>query len=221
MKFKKITKIVFRGMAIIMLVISIPAAVYTLKYIHWYTKSQGYPGLYQQEEYYHFGPAPALLLNNSNWAKIVTDSRGDGDIPNWSDAKSLSQLQYNDTLWFKYELHNNIDINEPMVSLALDIDGNPNNGTSWYGTTPNFNYDIIIAAGYVREGIKYKGYNFIDKKVGFCKLYYALETNSFLLGIPILHIKEFEGSRFVASAGNKGLWNDDFDNGTITNLKFD
>ncbi len=221
MKLKKMIKIALKSIAIIMLVVSVPAIIYALKYMHWHTKSQGYPGLYQQKQYYQFESAPTQLLNHSNWEEIATDSQNDGDIPNWSDVKSLFQLQYEDTLWFKFDHYNNIDINEPMASLALDVDDDPNNGSSWYGTVPDFNYDIIISAGYVREGSKYKGYNFIDTKVGFCSLYYALETNSFFLGIPIEQIREFEGAKFVASTGNKGFWNDDLDNGAIMNLKFD
>lgn len=157
-------------------------------------------------------------MKSSNWTNIASDPQFDGDIPNWPDAKSMDILNSGDTLWIKYDLYNNIDINEPMISIALDVDGNPNNGSSWYGTASDFSYDLMITAGYVREGIKYKGYNFIGPKVGLCTFLYDLENNCYFLGLPVEHIQEFEGARFVASVGNKGLWNDDFGDVNIFTL---
>lgn len=160
MKISKTKFILLFSIIGLLLLICIPSVYYSLYYMHWYTKSQGYGGLYQQQEYYQFELAPSAL-KESDWRQVVSDQKSDGDIPSWPDAKSLAILQANDTLWFRYELHNNIDINEPMISLALDVDGNPNNGSSWYGTASNFSYDMMITAGYVREGTNYKGYNFI------------------------------------------------------------
>ena len=191
--------------------LAIPTTYYSLKYMNWYVKSQGYPGLYEQENYYQLISANSDLVENANWSEISSDESNDGDIPNWSDVKTLSTLLYQDTLWVKYELYNNIDINEPMVSLALDIDGDPNNGKDWYGTTSDFNYDIIITAGYTRVGEHYKGYNFAGDIGGQSVLSYHFATNCYFLGIPNDIIKEYEDSRFVASVGNKGLWNDDVD----------
>lgn len=187
--------------------------------MHWHTKSQGCGGLYLQMNYYQLESAPSLLIDSSDCTKIASDPQNDGDIPNWSDAKSLSILRSNDTLWFKYELHNNIDINEPMISIALDVDGDLNNGNNWYGTTSDFAYDIMIAVVYVREGTKYKGYNFIDNNIGTCTFLYNLESNSYFLGLPMEHIQGFEGARFVASVGNMGLWNDDFGGINIFTIK--
>lgn len=36
----------------LLILICIPAVYYSLHYMHWYTKSHGYGGLYQQKEYY-------------------------------------------------------------------------------------------------------------------------------------------------------------------------
>jgi hypothetical protein len=186
--------------------------------MHWYAKSPGYRGLYQQTEYYQFTSAPSFLVENADWEKISSDQPNDGDIPNWSDVKSLWALLHQDTIWFKYELHNHVDINEPMVSIALDSDGDPGNGNSWYGTVSDFNYDIIVTAGYTREGENYKGYNFLGDKTGVCVLSYDLVSNCYFLGIQYEDIERYEGARFVASVGNKGLWNDDVDGINVLTL---
>ena len=208
----KISKSLFGALLSIiglLLLICIPSVYYSLHYMHWYSQSHGYDDLYLQKEYYQLELAPTLLIESSNWTRIASDPQDDGGIRNWSDAMTLSMLQSNDTLWVRYDLYNNIDINEPMISLALDVDGDPNNGINWHGTTSNFGYDMMIATGYVREGTNYKGYNFIDKNIGACTFLYDLENNSYFLGLPMKDIQKFEGARFVASVGNKGLWNDD------------
>ena len=215
----KAIKVIFKLIALALILISIPSIYYTLKYMHWITKSKGYPAIYDKEESYDFLPAGDYLIESDVWTEIDSDIENDGDIPNFADAKKLSQYFLNDTIWFKYDLHNNIDINNAMVTLALDIDNNPSNGTKWYGTIDKFNYDIIIGVGYVREGLKYRGYNFIDDKVGHCIYRYVLDSNSLLLGIPKSYIKQFRGSKYVASVGNKGLWNDDL--GSINLLEWD
>jgi len=55
-----------------------------------------------------------------------SDIKGNGDIPNSSNLKTLSQFKLNYTLWFRYELYNNLNINIPMVFLAIGIDENAN-----------------------------------------------------------------------------------------------
>jgi len=203
--------IVLISFLVIVTLLLIPATYYSLQYMNWKSMSQGYPELYQQAEYYELAAAPSYLIESPEWKKISSDAENDGVVPNWSDVKSLQSLSHGDTLWFRYELYNHIDLNEPMVSLALDIDNDPNNGTDWYGTTPDFYFDKIIAAGYTREGVNYKGYNFFGDKKGVCVLSYDLASDCYFLGIAHETIKDYKGARFVAAVGNKALWNDDVD----------
>ena len=205
----KAIKVIVKIIALALIFISVPSIYYTLKYMHWITKSKGYPSIYDKEEYYDFLPAPEYLIQSGLWTEVDSDIENDGDVPNYADVGKLSQYFLNDTVWFKFDLYNNIDINNAMVTLAMDIDNNPSNGTKWYGTIDNFNYDLLIGVGYVREGSKYKGFNFIDNEIGFCSFHYILDSNSLLLGIPLSHITQSKDSKYVASVGNKGLWNDD------------
>lgn len=205
MKRKKIITILFCTLLILLLIVTIP---YTMRYLHWYSKSQGYSELYELENIYSFKAIPNKLATNIDWVKIAEDEKNDGDLPNWPDAKELSVLNINDTIWIKFSLYNNININEPMVSLAIE---EKEGGKNWYGSVKKFDYGAIIAAGYVRKADKYSGYNFIQDKKGVCKLYYQLSSNSLFLGIPRLHLEYYQNKRFVASVGQKALWNDDFD----------
>lgn len=192
----------------LLIVAMIPMTKYSLSYMHWLTKAKGYPGLYEQTNYYTFNQASEFLILHDQWQIITNDPKGDGDIPNWHDAKSLSLLTLNDTLWVRFRSYNNIDINEPMITLAIESP----KGNSWYGTVDNFKYDKMITTGYTREGTSYKGYNYIGDTHGICTMQYDIEGNAFYLGIPMRSLKQFDQIRFVASIGNKGLWNDDFGN---------
>lgn len=188
---------------------------YTLKYIHWQTKSHGYPELYNIENQYSFDQLDNRLLELKGWSRIEEDKKGDGDIMNWPDAKELYALIYNDTIWFRYILHNNININEPMVSIAL---GNSTSEKKWYGSVANYKYSEMISVGYVRKGDKYFGYNLSRDKNGICMLKYDLKSNSLILAVPKKELQTYES--IVASVGCKGLWNDDFDGIiNIRNLK--
>ncbi|NER15272.1 hypothetical protein GWK08_17580 [Leptobacterium flavescens] len=204
---RRISKILRAVLYIILIGILGVTCYYTLKYMHWYSKSHGYGELYQIEDEYPFEPLPDRLLADSSWINIAKDTKGDGDILNWPDAKELSVLHSKDTIWVKFTLFNNIDINEPMVSLAIE---DKENGRDWYGSVKDYKYGDIIATGYVRKGSSYFGYNFVQDKKGACKLYYQLPQNSLVIGIPRVYLEKYKNKRFVASVGHKALWNDDF-----------
>ncbi len=182
---------------------------YKRDYMYWELKSKGYPDLYRQLEEYSFTQAPKKLTDSFEWVVIATDEKGDGDIPNWPDAKELSMLVNADTLWFRYTTYNNIDLNEPMVSIALYHSKNQQ-ASPWYGTI-QFNYNEMIAVGYFRENLRYKGYNMLAGEKGVCRLQYDIESNSLFLGVPTNLMVRYQGIEFIASIGLKGLWNDDFD----------
>lgn len=176
------------------------------RYIHWKTKSQGYPGLYEQTDEYSFTPV-RVGLAETNWNVLAEDSNGDGELPNWPDAKSLSYIKSNDTLWFKAVLHNYLNLNEPVSSIAIS----GTEGQDWYGTVDDFYYESMISVGYRREGAAYFGYNFIDDQKGVCSFHYDLTNNSLFLGLPLKYLDQFKEKQFVFSVGQKGYWNDDFD----------
>lgn len=200
------TKKIIRSLIFVLLISGlIYTSKYSLRYMHWKTKSNGYPDLYNQTDMYSFSLVN-VALKNAQWKQLGTDVKNDGDIPNWSDLKELSFLATEDTIWIRFTLHNYLDINEPMVSIALEKE----NGNNWYGTV-DFNYEGIISAGYYRDKEQYFGYNFAPDQKGICLLKYDLSSNSLFLGIPTEILKEYADRNFVASVGLKGLWNDDLD----------
>ncbi len=204
---------IFRWTVIIMALILLAiTSLYTLKYIHWNTKSGGYPKLYQNENEYSFDKIDDRFLELKGWLSIIKDKQGDGDIINWPDAKELYALVYNDTIWFRYSLYNNIDINEPAVSIAL---AEKTSKKKWYGSIKNYKYSQMISVGYFRKGDKYFGFNFSKDKKGVCSLGYNLKSNSLILAVAKKELLGYE--YIVASVGSKGLWNDDFDG--VINIK--
>lgn len=200
---KKLLVFIGSLLLISVLVVSIR---YSLKYVHWFAKSGGYIALYDQTDNYPFNQADNDLVN-ANWKSLATDDALDGDIRNWPDAKELFVYRNKDTIWFALALHNNLDINEPMMSLAIQND----QGRDWYGTVDDFKYKEMISAGYFRKGDKYYGYNFLDQETGTNDLRYDLVSNTLYLGVPVAQFEQFSGKTFVASVGSKGLWNDDFE----------
>ncbi len=178
---------------------------YAIKYAHWSTKSLGYPGLYKQTDRYSFLPLDSVLVN-STWELLAMDSAGDGDLLNWPDVKALHVYRGIDTIWLAYSLHNDIDINAPMVSIALHSD----EGRDWYGTL-DLKYKGMISTGYYRKGDQYYGYNFLIDEKGICSFKYNMAKNALYMGIPKARAQEFKGKKFVASVGLKSYWNDDVD----------
>lgn len=200
---KKLLLIIFTSILLIGLFVT---SKYTLKYVHWLAKSGGYTELYVQTDKHEFNSAESSLID-AQWASIGVDSSEDGDIPNWPDAKELLVYHAKDTVWLALSLHNNLDINEPMISLAVQND----EGRDWYGSVDNFKYKEMISAGYFRKGNSYYGYNRIDNQKGVCTLKYDLASNTLFLGLPVNLIEKFKDKTFVASVGQKALWNDDFE----------
>ncbi len=198
-------RIVLSAFSVLLISGLIYTSKYSLRYMHWSTKSNGYPDLYNQTDSYSFSPVN-VVLKNAHWQQIGTDVMKDGDIPNWPDLKELSVVATEDSIWIRFTLHNYLDLNEPMVSIAFEKE----NGNNWYGTV-DFNYQEIISAGYYRDKDQYFGYNFAPDKKGICSLKYDLNSNSLFLGIPSETLKKYADRNFVASVGNKGLWNDDLD----------
>lgn len=192
-----------------MLILLIGALVFTSRYageyMHWSTKSVGYPGLYEQTDRYAFLSADSNLLH-AKWEFLAKDGKGDGDLMNWPDAKELHVYKGADTIWLAYALHNDININDPMVSVAIEEEG----GKDWYGTV-DFLYRAMISTGYYRKGDQYFGYNFLGEKKGLCSFRYSLANNTLYIGIPKKEVLEFKGRRFVASVGQRSYWNDDYD----------
>ncbi len=164
MLIKKMEIFVLFAIVVFTTIITFFSAKYGLRYMNWYAKSKGYPGLYEKTDNYSFVQAPDYITKNLKWEILTSDFEKDGDLPNWPDADKLYISHTKDTLWIRFTLHNNLDINEPMISLAFEDE----NGKNWYGTVKDFTYSDMITAGYYRNENNYYGYNFIADSKGSC-----------------------------------------------------
>jgi hypothetical protein len=164
-------------------------------------------------------PAP----RNGTWRELARDAAGDGKQKNLPDATALSVLQdgKEGPAWFR------IALNAPLpeawlgVNLALDTDGNPDNGTSWWGTNTAFKFDRLVTAWVFRMGDGYQG------AVGIADARHVAEgemiedaaapllaldreSSAILLGVPRAALGSGRGKiRVVAAVGSALAHNDD------------
>lgn len=95
-------------------------------------------------------------LDRLAFATIGRDEAGDGTSPRLPDAREL-QLAVDpadDRVWFRFVLQSAPPADAFGLNVALDIDGNPDNGGAWWGQNKAFHYDRLVTA-YLSRGAGY------------------------------------------------------------------
>jgi hypothetical protein len=89
-------------------------------------------------------PSPAP--SGGTWRELARDAAGDGRRPSLPDAVALSVLDgpKNGPLWFRIALKDPLPTPWIGVNLALDTDGNADDGMPWWGTNTSFNFDRLV-----------------------------------------------------------------------------
>lgn len=100
-------------------------------------------------------PAPP----KGSWRELARDPAGDGKQKSLPDATSLSVQEDagGGIVWFRIGLA--APPPEPWfgVNLALDTDGNPDNGTPWWGANTAFRFDRLVTLWVFRTADAYQG----------------------------------------------------------------
>jgi hypothetical protein len=95
-------------------------------------------------------------LDRLLFATIARDDRGDTVSPRLPDAREL-QLAVDpsdDRVWFRFVLQDAPPEIGFGLNVALDIDGDPDNGGAWWAQNKRFHYDRLITA-YLGRGAGY------------------------------------------------------------------
>jgi hypothetical protein len=102
---------------------------------------------------------PPDAVAKAKWQALASDATGDGTRPGLPDATSLSSSydDANDIVWFR------IETATPLrqafgANLAFDLDGDPSNGTAWWGTNTAFKFDFLVTTYvYARDATTAQG----------------------------------------------------------------
>ncbi len=173
-----------------------------------------------------FGAKQATqTLKDLDWFLLLEDSEGDGRMKNWGDGKALYYFLEDSKgfIWFRFELYNEIDTENPAISLSFDLDDNQDSGLSWYGTNSGFIVDKMVSVGpMIRKLNEYIGYNgitnaagmaeqkWINDKQGNIDFYFDEESKSYFVGFNVNDLPPGRDKiRVIGSVGNNATWNDD------------
>ena len=87
-------------------------------------------------------PSPLAGLK---WRELAQDPAGDGR-PGLPDARAVFTARDRSLVWFRIDLQDTVPPNWFGVNLALDVDGDPANGTAWWGKNKAFHFDRLVSA---------------------------------------------------------------------------
>ncbi|MCI0625545.1 MAG: alpha/beta fold hydrolase [Acidobacteria bacterium] len=170
-------------------------------------------------------PVPEAVKNHA-WVRLLEDPAGDGSRADSADGKALfySYDAVADQIWFKLELHSEINVERPAVSISLDIDADQATGSNWYGANAQFKYDRILNFGPTQkqQDGRFVGYNgittdqgarsrnWLDDKKGNLTFYLDAAGKAYYLGVRRTDIAaNLRRFHLIGSVGANSLWNDD------------
>ncbi|HKA88221.1 MAG TPA: CIA30 family protein [Haliangiales bacterium] len=98
----------------------------------------------------------ARALDRLSFATVGRDARGDTVNARLPDAREL-QLAVDPAegrVWFRFVLYDPPPAAYFGMNVALDVDGDPDNGGAWWGQNKAFHYDRLVTA-YLAKGAGY------------------------------------------------------------------
>jgi hypothetical protein len=172
---------------------------------------------------------PADALAHLSWTSLATDPKGDGLHPRLPDAKELSYAfdPKTGTVWFKVSVYDPLPERWFGINVAIDDDGNPDNGMTWWGTN-KFKFDHLATAYFNRAEGYWQGIAGVADSDGAghfrlanisreVKVALDRDQRAILLGIPRSAIGTAQTIRVIATVGSNMVNNDDVPNeGAVT-----
>lgn len=106
-----------------------------------------------------FRTSPASELPAGPWKELAKDPSQDGGKKGLPDATAVSVCggQSRDLVWFRIALAGPLPERWLGANLALDVDGDPNNGMAWWGTNKAFHFDRLVTVWGNETGSGYEG----------------------------------------------------------------
>jgi hypothetical protein len=168
------------------------------------------------------GPLRALA-----WRELARDGEADGR-PGLPDARALfvARDPARPLAWFRIDLQDAPPASWIGVNVALDLDGDPANGTAWWGKNTAFRFDRLVTAWVWRVGDRYEGSVGIASSADAAEMRFTNQAEVHLavdrpekrvyVGVPA-GVLEPAGTRIVAAVGSPMSFADDLpDEGAAT-----
>jgi hypothetical protein len=171
----------------------------------------------------------ADTLASLSWQSLAADPKGDVLHPRLPEAKELLYAldPKADRVWFKVSTHEPLPERWFGVNIAIDSDGNPDNGLTWWGTN-KFKLDRLASA-YLSEAEGYwQGVAGVADSEGAGRMLFTSlsrdvkvaldrEQRAILVGVPRSAIGTASTIRAIATVGSVMVNNDDVPNeGAVT-----
>ena len=168
-------------------------------------------------------------LASLSWHSLASDAKADVLHPRLPDAKELSYAIDSKAglVWFKVSAYEPLPERWFGINIAIDNDGNPDNGMTWWGTN-KFKFDRLASAylfsaeGYWQgvagvadsEGAGRTLFNNVSRDI---KVALDREQRAILVGIPQSALGTAPTLRAIATVGSMMTNNDDAPNeGAVT-----
>jgi len=165
------------------------------------------------------------------WRELARDPAGDGKNPSLPDAISVAVMtgEADGRVWFRVRLRDAVP--EPWLglNLALDTDGDPADGTAWWGVNTGFHFDRLVTVWLFKVGRAYQGVAGIAPAAAVAEGDFMAEGSdvrvavereppAFVVGVPRSALGAGPAPvRFVAAVGSAFMHNDDVpDTGAIS-----
>ncbi|MFY9821600.1 MAG: hypothetical protein WAM82_09460 [Thermoanaerobaculia bacterium] len=158
------------------------------------------------------------------WRSVASDPPGDVLHPHLPDARDFAYAfdPKTDLLWFKVSTFEALPERWFGINVALDVDGNLENGMTWWGTN-KFKFDrlasayLFMAEGYWQglAGVadsEAAGRGFLSNLSKDVKVALDREKRAIFLGIPRSTLGGATTVRAIATVGSMLVNNDDVPN---------
>lgn len=168
---------------------------------------------------------PQGSIPRDGWVEIATDPAGDASAALLPDATRLEArtIEDDETVWFRMTLRETPHDRWMGLNLALDLDGNPDNGQPWWGANSTFRFDRLVTVWCFKVADGCQGYIGIadadQASAGNFSsgvpLRFAIDRKrrAFVVGVPRSALRlGANPARVVAAVGSALLWGDDVPN---------
>ena len=166
----------------------------------------------------------ASAIPSTGWIDLGADPERDSKMPALPDATRLEAIPRgtDDRLWVRVTLRETPHDRWIGVNLALDVDGNPDNGFAWWGSNNTFKFDLLVTAwcfrvaagcqGYVgtADAAQVAGGTFVAGSAEAVRVAIDRSGRAFVVGVARTALKlQKLPMRLVAAVGSALLYADD------------
>lgn len=166
----------------------------------------------------------AAAIPSIGWIDLGADPERDGKVPALPDATRLEAIPgaSNGMLWVRVSLREAPHDRWMGLNLALDVDGNPDNGFAWWGSNTSFKFDQLVTVWCFRVAAGCQGYvglgsaaqaaagTFVAGGAERLRVAIDRERRAFVVGIDRAALDlERSPIRLVAAVGSALLYADD------------